>query len=179
MRQAAQVAQVRVVVLLGAVLLAGAAALLAGGPGAAAQGGGATTLSKQSISLDGANMIITASLAHARDMGVPVVAVVYDDSGVLKALQVMDGAPITSIQIAMDKGYTAATRRQSTEDIAGRFASSPTNAASFLAIPHMTLLSGGLPISINGAFVGAVGVSGGVGGQDAEIGNAGLAALPH
>ena len=41
-------------------------------------------------------------------MGKGFAIAIVDDSGLLKAFQRMDGAPLISIQIAQDKAYTAA-----------------------------------------------------------------------
>ena len=41
----------------------------------------------------------------------------------------------------------------------------------------MTTLYGGVPVVVDGQIIGAVGVGGGTGEQDAEIARAGIAAL--
>ena len=91
----------------------------------------------------------------------------------------MDNARLTSINIAMDKAYTAAVRQSATADLIANFRDNPAGTASFLAQPHMTLLGGGMPITVDGGIVGGVGASGGTADQDVEIAQAGLAALPH
>jgi uncharacterized protein GlcG (DUF336 family) len=46
-----------------------------------------------------------------------------------------------------------------------------------MTMPGATTIEGGLPIVVNGEFIGAIGVSGVQSSQDAVIANAGLAAL--
>src|SRR5947209_4967630 len=99
--------------------------LAIGGSGALAQPSGPTTMTKQTITLDGANAIVTAALAHAKDLGLQEVIAVYDDSEILKALVSIDGARVTSVTFALDKAYTSARRQAATQDLADTFASAP------------------------------------------------------
>jgi glc operon protein GlcG len=158
--------------------LVGALALVAPGPGVQAQTA-PMTVTRQSLSLDGANALITAAIAHAKDMGVQEVLVVDDRDGFPIAMGRMDNARLTSINIAMDKAYTAAVRQAATADLIANFRDNPAGMASFLAQPHMTLLAGGVPIMVDGGLVGGVGASGGTADQDIEIAQAGLAAIQH
>ena len=152
--------------------------LSVGGSSGFAQSSGPPTLTKQLITLDGANAIVNAALAHAKDLGLHEVIAVYDESEILKALVSMDGAPVTSVNFALDKAYTAARRHAATQDLADTFASAPAvTLNSFLKQPRLTLLGGGIPITVNGEVVGGVGASGGTIAQDIEVANAGLAAI--
>ena len=65
--------------------------LAVGGSGALAQSSGPTTTTKQIITLDGANTIVSAAVVHAKNMGVLEVIAVYDSTGRLKALASVDG----------------------------------------------------------------------------------------
>ena len=162
----------------GLLAVMGALALLALGPGVRAQTA-PVTITRQSLTLDGANAIITAAIAHAKDMGVQEVLVVDDRDGFPIAMARMDNARLTSINVAMDKAYTAAVRQAATADLIANFRDNPASMASFLAQPHMTLLGGGMPIMVDGGIVGGVGASGGTADQDVEIAQAGLAAIQH
>jgi uncharacterized protein GlcG (DUF336 family) len=149
-----------------------------GGSGAAAQSSGPTTMTRQTITLDGANAMISAALAHAKDLGLQEVIAIYDESEILKALVSMDGARVTSVNFALDKAYTSARRQAATQDLADTFAAAPAvSLHSFLKQPRLTLLGGGLPIIVNGQVVGGIGASGGTIAQDIEVANAGLAAM--
>jgi uncharacterized protein GlcG (DUF336 family) len=127
-----------------------------------------------------ANAIVTASLAHANDLGLQEVIAVYDDSEIPKALISMDGARVTSVNFALDKAYASARRQAATQDLADTFASAPASTLqSFLKQPRLTLLGGGIPIMLKGQVVGGTGASGGSIAQDIEVANAGLAAIQH
>ena len=146
--------------------------------GALAQSSAPTTMTKQSLTLDGANAMVAAALAKAKDLSLQEVVAVYDESEILKALVSMDGARVTSVNFALDKAYTAARRQAATQDLADTFASVPAGVMqSFLKQPRLTLLGGGIPIVVNGQVVGGIGASGGTLPQDIEVANAGLAAI--
>src|SRR5438105_2971743 len=154
--------------------------LAAGISGGYAQSAGPATTTKQIITLDGANAVVSAAVVHAKNIGVLEVIAVYDSTGVLKALASVDGARVTSVNFAMDKAWTAARREAATQDLADAFASQPAvNTPSFLKQPQVTLLGGGVPIVVDGKVVGGVGASGGSIPQDIEVANAGLAAIQH
>jgi uncharacterized protein GlcG (DUF336 family) len=98
-----------------------------------------------------------------------------DDGGNLLWLQRLDGAAPISAHIAPAKARTAALGRRETkvyEDMInnGRF--------SFITAPNLEgMLEGGVPITIDGQCVGAVGVSGVKSSEDVQIAKAGIAAL--
>jgi uncharacterized protein GlcG (DUF336 family) len=166
----------------GVVFISMAASILfaVGGSTAFAQSSGPTTITKQIITLDGANAIVSAAVVHAKEIGVLEVVAVYDSTGVLKALASVDGARVTSVTFALDKAWTSARREAATQELADALASQPAvNLPSFLKQPQLTLLGGGMPIVVNGQLVGGVGASGGSIAQDIEVANAGLAAIQH
>jgi uncharacterized protein GlcG (DUF336 family) len=166
----------RIRVALGGVVVLSAVAVLAVGPGVQAQTA-PVTITRQSLTLDAANAIITAAIAQANSIGAQEVIVIDDRDGFMIAMARMDNARLTSINIAMDKAYTAAVRQAATADLIASFRDNPTGMASFLAQPHMTLFGGGIPITVNGAIVGGVGASGGTADQDIDIAQVGLAAI--
>jgi uncharacterized protein GlcG (DUF336 family) len=175
-RSSTQIVRARIVLIgiMASVLLS------VGGSGALAQSSGPTTMTKQTITLDGANVIVSAAVVHAKEMGVLEVIAVYDSTGILKALATVDGARVTSVTFAMDKAWTSARREAATQDLADALASQPAvNLPSFLKNGQLTLLGGGVPIVVNGQVVGGVGASGGTIAQDIEVANAGLAAIQH
>ncbi len=55
------------------------------------------TITKQSIAAETAEKLIAAGQAAAREMGVPMVIAICDESGVLKAFSRMDGAALLSV----------------------------------------------------------------------------------
>lgn len=131
--------------------------------------------SKPFLSLDDLKKIATAAEAEAKANNWAVTISIVDDGGHLLWLQRLDGAAPISAHIAPAKAKTAALGRRETkiyEDMInnGRF--------SFLSAPELEgLLEGGVPIEVNGQYVGAVGVSGVKSSEDVQIAKAGIAAL--
>ncbi|MEX8520999.1 MAG: heme-binding protein [Leptothrix sp. (in: b-proteobacteria)] len=118
-----------------------------------------------------------AALAHAEALGIRINVAVTDASGVLAGFLRMPGAFLHSIDIAIDKAYTAASfgfpTSQWPEILAG-------DAALRLGLPlrpRLVIFGGGLPIVENGQRIGGIGVSGGSAEQDEDCARAGLAAL--
>ena len=154
--------------------------LLTGDSSAFAQSSGPTTMTRPTITLEGANAMVSAAVSRAKELGIPEVIAIYDDSEILKAVVSLDGARVTSVNFALDKAYTAARRQAATQDLADSFAAAPAATVhSFLKQPRLTLLGGGLPIVVDGQVLGGIGASGGTIAQDIEIANAGLAAFEH
>src|SRR5688572_2189920 len=58
------------------------------------------TIRRPSITLEAAQALIEAAEVKAREIGVPMVIVVVDESGILKAFGRMDGAILLSVGIA-------------------------------------------------------------------------------
>jgi len=91
----------------------------------------------------------------------------------------MPGAKLTSIQISIDKAFTAAGHRAPTSNYQGKnflpggpaYGIHNSNGGRFM------LIGGGIPITIDGQIVGAIGVSTGTPAQDMEVAQAGLDAL--
>jgi uncharacterized protein GlcG (DUF336 family) len=153
---------------------------LTGGSSAFAQSSGPTTMIRPTITFDAANAIASAAVARAKQLGLPEVIAIYDDGEILKAVVSLDGARVTSVNFALDKAYTAARRQAATQDLADSFAAAPAvTVQSFLKQPRLTLLGGGVPITVDGQVVGGIGASGGTIAQDIDIANAGLSAFEH
>ena len=103
---------------------------------------------------------------------------VVDESGVLKAFSRMDGAGLLPVQIAQDKAYTAVGFGMPTHGWYDFIKDDPPLAAGAPSgIDRLVIFGGGYPITIDGALVGAIGVSGGHYTQDQEVAEAGLAVI--
>ena len=97
---------------------------------------------------------------------------IVDEGGHPLYLERMDRARVSTVNVAIGKAKTAAFSRAPTHAMESRLKENP--ALFFLdAMP----MQGGLPILHEGECVGGIGVSGGTGAQDEQVGNAGLAAL--
>ncbi|MBB5391762.1 MULTISPECIES: heme-binding protein [unclassified Herbaspirillum] len=130
---------------------------------------------KPFLTLDDVKKIAAGAEAEAKANNWAVTISIVDDGGHLLWLQRLDGAAPISAHIAPGKARTAALGRRETkiyEDMInnGRF--------SFLSAPELdALLEGGVPVVIDGHYVGAVGVSGVKSSEDVQIAKAGIAAL--
>jgi uncharacterized protein GlcG (DUF336 family) len=130
------------------------------------------------LKLEGAKIILKASEAKAKEIGVPMSIAIVDDGCNLIAFEKMDGAKITSIDIAINKAFTAAGSRKGTHEYAE--VASPGKPAFGIHVSNQgrfIIFGGGLPISIKGEVVGGVGCSSGTAEQDREVAQAGIAAL--
>jgi glc operon protein GlcG len=134
------------------------------------------------LNLSGAEKIIAAAKRKATALGVKVNIAVVDDGGHLLAFARMDGARPASAATAQTKAVTAATFRQETGTLPAKgepdvlLNLSLQNAAAASG-GKITTLKGGVPVVIDDQVIGAVGVGGGTGEQDAEVAKAGIQAL--
>ena len=134
------------------------------------------TFEKQSITAEMAQKMVEAAVAKAKELGVPQVVAVLDESGLLKAFCRMDSAPLISIEVAQNKAYTALFGMPSHE-LYNLIKDDPALLAGVPSIPRIAIFGGGLPIRIGGAVVGGIGVSGGTVEQDIACAQAGLEAI--
>jgi glc operon protein GlcG len=134
------------------------------------------------LNLAGAEKILAAARRKAAAMGVKANIAVVDDGGHLLAFARMDGARPASAYTAQTKAVSAATFRQETGSLPPKgepdlhLSLSVQNAAAASG-GKLTTLKGGVPIILEGQVIGAVGVGGGSGEQDAEIARAAIQAL--
>ena len=107
-----------------------------------------------------------------------VVRELVDAAGVLAAFVRMPGAPLHSIDIAIDKAYTAASFGLPTGQWPEVLATHSAAVRDGIVLrPRFVAFGGGLPVVENGARIGGIGVSGGSEAQDETIARAGLRAL--
>ena len=110
--------------------------------------------------------------------GRPGVIAVADTHGELLALLRVDGAPFTSIQIATNKAYTAARERKPSREIGQSLRDPQTGFdIAYYGDPKILGWGGGLPVILDGAVVGAVGVSGLPEMEDIELAQLGIDAI--
>jgi glc operon protein GlcG len=134
------------------------------------------------LNLAGADMIVAEVKKKAGEMKLKVNVAVVDDGGHLLAFARMDGARPASGYTAITKAVTAATFRQETGPLPTKgepdvlLNLSLQNAASS-GEGKLTTLKGGVPVVVDGQVIGAVGIGGGTGEQDAEVAKAGVKTL--
>ncbi len=137
------------------------------------------TRGRVQLNLAGAEAVLKAAKHKAEALGLKCNIAVVDDGGHLIGFIRMDGARPASVATALIKATSAATFRQETGPLPARgepdvlLSLSIQNASG----GRITTLKGGVPIVIDGQVVGAVGVGGGTGEQDAEVARAGIQSL--
>ena len=125
------------------------------------------------LTLEDCRKVSAAAEAEAKKNGWNVCIAILDDGGHLLHLIRMDGATPANARIALEKGRTAAETRRSTGNWQERVRARP----EMLRMPQVTPVQGGLPIVVDGACVGGVGVSGVQSHEDEQIAKAGIDAL--
>lgn len=115
----------------------------------------------QSIDYAEAKQAVDLIVEKALQMQKSAVVVVADSHGDVIYVVRMDGAPVSSIQIAMNKAWTAARERKPTKDI-GEKVKHPEKGhdIAYYGDPRYVGWGGGLPVLNNGEVIGAVAVSG-------------------
>ena len=130
------------------------------------------------LTLADARQIIAAAEQRATEIGQPQNIAVVDAGGNLVAHVRMDGAWIGSIDISINKAYTARAFDISTKDLADN--AQPGQQFYGIQISNhgrVMVFAGGIPLRRDGQIVGAIGVSGGDGDQDQTTAEAGADAL--
>ncbi|HXK61378.1 MAG TPA: heme-binding protein [Acidobacteriota bacterium] len=130
------------------------------------------------LTLSAAKIMIEAAEAKAREIGVDMDIAIVDSGANLLCFHRMDGAKITSIDVAINKAFTAAATRLPTSEysqVAGpggkAFGIHVSNQGRFM------IFGGGLPIVVEGQTIGGIGCSSGSVEQDTEVAQAGIDAL--
>src|SRR6201994_409334 len=129
------------------------------------------------MTMDKAQLILKAAVAKAQEIGQPMNVAIVDAGTNLTAFARMDGAWLGSINIAINKAFTAKAFDISTMEL-GRN-SQPKDQFFGIHVSNHTrvmIFAGGIPIKMNGQVAGAVGVSGGSGEQDQAVAEAVVAA---
>jgi uncharacterized protein GlcG (DUF336 family) len=130
------------------------------------------------VNLADARRVIAAAEKKAQEIGQPMNVAIADEGGNLVAHIRMDGAWMGSIDISINKAFTARAFDISTKDLA----SNSQSGQQFFGI-HVSnhgkimIFAGGIPLKRDGKVVGAIGVSGGTGEQDQTVAEAGAAAF--
>jgi uncharacterized protein GlcG (DUF336 family) len=134
-------------------------------------------IAKKSIGSALAARMIEAAQAKAAELGIPMAISITDESGTPKAFVRMDGAPFLAIDIAINKAKTACGFGMPTHNWHDFIKNDPPLALGAPHIKDLVIYGGGYPIKVDGAIVGAVGVSGGHYTDDMKVAEAALAVL--
>ncbi|HVV45318.1 MAG TPA: heme-binding protein [Bryobacteraceae bacterium] len=130
------------------------------------------------ITLADARRIIAAAEKKAEEIRQPMNIAVVDSGGNLVAHVRMDNAWIGSVDISINKAWTARAFDISTKELA----ENSQSGDQFFGIHvsnhgRVMIFAGGIPLKRGDQVVGAIGVSGGLGKQDQAVAEAGAAAF--
>ncbi|KAF2127687.1 DUF336-domain-containing protein [Dothidotthia symphoricarpi CBS 119687] len=137
-----------------------------------------STKSVPTLTLEGARIALSAAELRAKEIDVPMNIAILDNACHLLAFARMEGAKFTSINIAIDKAFTAAGHRAPTSVYkeavwpgGPAFGINNSNGGRF------TTIAGGVPIVRDGVVVGAIGCSTGTPSQDEDVAKKGAEAV--
>ena len=99
--------------------------------------------------------------------GFDVATAVTDPGGHLVAFERADGTPFLAAEIAVDKAWTAAAFRLTT-DTWNTIVAEP-RTAPLAHHPRLMAVGGGFPLFDGGVCVGGLGISGGTAQQDEDV----------
>ena len=130
------------------------------------------------VTLADARRIIAAAERKAADIGQPMNIAVVDGGGHLVAHVRMDKAWVGSIDISINKAWTARAFDIATKDLA-ELSQSGDQFFGIHVSNHgrVMIFAGGIPLKRGADVVGAIGVSGGTGKQDQSVAEVGAEAF--
>jgi uncharacterized protein GlcG (DUF336 family) len=128
---------------------------------------------KRILDTHGVDIVVTAAEKAALEGGYRVVIVVVDASGRMLALRRTEGAQPASDQVAIDKARTAAIFVRPSREIEKQVSDGRLGA---LALHGARALTGGIPLTVDGEVVGAIGTSGETPDEDESVSIAGAQA---
>ena len=131
-----------------------------------------------SITLEQARQVIAAAEKKSNEIGQPMNVAVVDAGNNLVAFARMEDAWLGSIDIAINKAFTARAFNLPTIDLAGN----AQPGQQFYGIHasnggRIMIFAGGIPLKAGGQVIGAIGVSGGSKEQDQSVAEAGAASF--
>ena len=127
-----------------------------------------------------ARHLLACGAQRALEHGVPMSLAIVDNGGNLLLFERMDGAPLSSVDLARNKAYSARAFNMSTREL-GRL-SQPGQPLYGLGTIHddrVVTFGGGIPLRRDGDICGAVGVCGGEPDQDHDVAEVVVQALEH
>lgn len=137
----------------------------------------ALSTTRKTITTETAERLVKAAEQAAKDIGVPMVIAITDESGVLKAFSRMDGAALLSVEIAQDKAYTAVSFGIPTHGWFDFIKNDPPLLHGIVKTPRLVVFGGGYPLKDGDAVIGGIGVSGGHYDQDMKVAEAAMKAI--
>jgi uncharacterized protein GlcG (DUF336 family) len=129
---------------------------------------------KRCLTLDVVKAIAAAAEAEAISNNWKVSIAIVDDGANLLYLERLDGAQISSADVALGKATTAMRYKRPSRALEEAVAGGRN---ALIAVHGITPLQGAMPIVHEGDIIGAIGVSGVLPSQDEQIATAGASML--
>jgi glc operon protein GlcG len=120
-----------------------------------------------------AHKVMSACKSKAHEEGWKVSIAIVDEGGYLLQLERLDGAGLTSPEVAILKARTAALSRSETKTLEDIVKERPATST----FPGRVPVQGGVPILYEGECIGGIGVSGVKSAEDERVAQAGLTAI--
>jgi cob(I)alamin adenosyltransferase len=133
------------------------------------------TLAHTTMTTEAIQRVLSAAVAKANELKVPMGIAVVDSNGALVGFMKMPGTFVHTQDSAYAKAYTAVSLRRPTHAL-----DIPAQVLAELASVtqgKITPLPGGLPLLAEEGLVGGIGVGGGNAEQDRLVAQAGAAAM--
>lgn len=118
------------------------------------------------ISLEAAQELLAEARRACAERGFAATIAITDAGGHLRAFERADTAAFLTVDVAIDKAWTAVSFGLSTQQW-NQYMAEPA-VAPLAHHPRVTPVGGGMPIFHEGQLVGGLGISGGTSVQDHE-----------
>jgi glc operon protein GlcG len=128
------------------------------------------------ITLDQAKRAMAAAELEAAKNSWQVAVTILDSGGNLVMFHKVDNTQLASIGASEGKASTALRFKRPSKALDDAIAAGGAGLR-LLAVKDITPLEGGLPILVDGKIIGAIGVSGALSSQDAQVAKAGADVL--
>jgi glc operon protein GlcG len=128
------------------------------------------------VTLEQAKKAAAAADAEARKNNWPMAIAIVDTAGQLVYFQRADNTQTASTLVSQDKAVSAAMYRRPTKVMQDAMAAGGAGLR-FLNLRGASVVEGGLPLTVDGKIIGAIGVSGAASNEDGQCAAAGVAAL--
>lgn len=128
------------------------------------------------ITLENARKAAAQAAAEAARNGWTMAIAVVDPAGILVYFEKNGGTQLGSAAVAISKARSAALFQRPTKALQDTLAAGG-EGLRVLSMEGAVPIEGGLPLVVNGAIVGAIGVSGATSAQDGQCAKAGAEAV--
>ncbi len=128
------------------------------------------------ITLDQAKRAMAAAELEAAKNSWQVAITILDSGGNMVMFHRLDNAQLSAVTVSEGKARTALEFKRPSKALDDAIAAGG-GGMRLLALKDITPLEGGLPVIVDGKIVGAIGVSGALSSQDAQVAKAGADVL--